>query len=246
MKADVYTSLSSITRTNVPLGMFRRACYMVSKGEEIDSASLTDTERVACALVLTFVSVPMDLGVVIIWITFEPRVWMANMIEGPHRLQLTHEGLPPFESMHSIHPSRSATRPTSLDLVVYDHGLVRGHGQRLDHVNGREKGLEPVRAHERGRGGRQSRARARGPTRITSPQIMYTIARPIALALSDRGVDLPEDGITSAIEPVHETSVIESLKARSKMESMTIRPATHELAYPSNAKTRACFYSYYR
>lgn len=56
MNANLYTNLSSITRGETSVSMLERACMIVGMIEEIDSAPLTDTERMACAFLLTFLS----------------------------------------------------------------------------------------------------------------------------------------------------------------------------------------------
>lgn len=73
-------------------------------------------------------SVRMDLGVIIMWITFEPGRWIANMMDGPHRLQLTHEGLPPFESMHSIQVNHPAHLPLISLLTTVGSCVVMVRG----------------------------------------------------------------------------------------------------------------------
>ena len=55
-----YTNLSSITMMDSPHDMLGQACTIVSMIEEIDSASLTDLERISCAFLLSFLSVNVD------------------------------------------------------------------------------------------------------------------------------------------------------------------------------------------
>ena len=73
-------------------------------------------------------SIFTDSGVIIMWITLEPLLCNANMIEGPHMLQFTHEGLPPPTRLYSIHVNHPAHRPfislpTTVVLCVV---VVRG------------------------------------------------------------------------------------------------------------------------
>ncbi|KAK0247411.1 hypothetical protein B0A54_17635 [Friedmanniomyces endolithicus] len=56
---------------------------------------------------------PIYSGFIVVWITFEPVLWIANMTDGPHRLQLTHEGLPALVSSYSF----QANHPAHLPLI---------------------------------------------------------------------------------------------------------------------------------
>lgn len=59
-QTDVYTNLSAIRNSRTPKEMLGRACMIVSMVEEIDSAPLTDLERIACAFLLSFLCANSD------------------------------------------------------------------------------------------------------------------------------------------------------------------------------------------
>lgn len=79
----------------------------------------------------------MDWGVSFIWISFEPRLWIANMTEGPHMLQLTHEGVPPPTLSYSFQVTHPAILPLIwlLTTVVMGMSVVRGSITSMDLEN---------------------------------------------------------------------------------------------------------------
>lgn len=59
-RSDLYTNLSAMLKSNGPADMIRRAYGIVSMIEEIDTVTLLDTERVAVAFFICFLSVNIN------------------------------------------------------------------------------------------------------------------------------------------------------------------------------------------